>query len=78
MQSKLVTMENYGKAAALVAIAGLAIYVVHTLYLWNRLSHIPGPPSAGFSKYWMIKEALKARQPMAFQEATEKYGAVDL
>lgn len=51
-----------------------AAYVVHLVLQWRRLSHIPGPFSAGFSKFWLVREALRARQPFAFKEANETYG----
>jgi len=67
--------ELYVGTLALNIIGGLiALYVVHTVVQWRRLSHIPGPLSASFSKWWMVKEALKARQPNSFKKLNDKYG----
>jgi hypothetical protein len=46
------------------------------LVQWYRLSHVPGPFWAAFSKYWMVKESLKGRQPTAIKEANDRYGTV--
>ncbi|KAF2467480.1 cytochrome P450 [Lindgomyces ingoldianus] len=51
-------------------------YVVHIILQWYRLSHIPGPFWAAFSKGWMVKESLKGRQPTAIKEVTDKYGSL--
>ncbi|ORY67306.1 cytochrome P450 [Pseudomassariella vexata] len=54
----------------------LAIYLLHTLRQWQRLSHVPGPFWAAFSKLWMVKEALLGRQPAAIQDVTDTYGSL--
>ncbi|KAL1845060.1 hypothetical protein VTK73DRAFT_1208 [Phialemonium thermophilum] len=54
----------------------VVIFVVRTFYQWYRLSHIPGPFWAAFSKYWMVRESLKGRQPFAIKEVTDKYGSL--
>jgi hypothetical protein len=50
--------------------------VLQTLVQWYRLSHVPGPFWAAFSKYWMVKESLKGRQPTAIKEANDRYGNI--
>jgi hypothetical protein len=62
------------RKGVLIAGAFVAIYLIRAVSVWYRLSHIPGPLGASLSKYWMVKEALKGRQPVAFQQATNKYG----
>jgi cytochrome P450 len=57
------------------------IIVASTLFIrvirqWYRLSHIPGPSGAGFSKYWMIREAVKGRQPQAIKKINDQYGSL--
>ncbi|KAK0649881.1 cytochrome P450 [Cercophora newfieldiana] len=69
------TVDLPGKGV-LIAGALIAVFLVHTLSVWYRLSHIPGPPWAALSKYWMVKEALKGQQPVAFQQATNQYGTL--
>jgi hypothetical protein len=59
--------------AGLLCFMGMLV-LVDTLRAWYRLSHVPGPFWAGFSKYWMIRQALIGRQPYANQEVNEKYG----
>jgi hypothetical protein len=73
----LAAVKQLPKAA--VAAGGLSAslmlaYLVHSLFLWYRLSHVPGPFWAAFSKYWMVRESLKGRQPTAIKEANDKYG----
>jgi hypothetical protein len=43
-------------------------------YEWYRLSHIPGPFWASFSKYWMVSQSLKGQMHSALKEVTDKYG----
>jgi hypothetical protein len=59
---------------ALVLGALVAAVVLHAALQWRRLSHIPGPFWAAFSKYWMVSEAWKRRQPTALKELNNKYG----
>ncbi|KAF2261392.1 cytochrome P450 [Lojkania enalia] len=56
--------------------AAILAYLVSTLWQWYRLSHVPGPFWAAFSKFWMVKESLKGRQPAAIKEVTDKYGSL--
>lgn len=72
-------LGSFGKLLNAVTIRGVllalaACFVTHTLYQWRRLSHIKGPFWAAFSKYWMVRESLKGRQPTAIKEVTDKYG----
>ena len=52
----------------------VATLLLRTVMQWYRLSHVPGPFWAAFSKYWMVRESLKGRQPTAIKEVTDKYG----
>jgi len=62
-------------AAAIGALAVLVLtYLVPTVWYWYRLSHVPGPFWAAFSKAWMVRESLRGRQPTAIKQATDKYG----
>lgn len=62
------------------AVAGTlaALFLARALRAWYRLSHVPGPFWCGFSKYWMVRESLKGRQPYAIQEVVEEYGEFSL
>jgi hypothetical protein len=52
----------------------VVLFTVHTVWQWRRLSHIPGPFVASVFKGYMMKEALKARQPNWFKALNEEYG----
>ncbi|KAH8898627.1 cytochrome P450 [Thozetella sp. PMI_491] len=54
----------------------VALFLANALRSWYRLSHVPGPFWAAFSKYWMVSYSLKGLQPFAIQEANEKYGSL--
>ncbi|KAK4107196.1 cytochrome P450 [Canariomyces notabilis] len=71
-------METVIKQPAIAAIgtALLAVFVLHTIVQWRRLSHVPGPFWAAFSKYWMVKTALRGDQPSALKAANDKYGSL--
>lgn len=65
----------YSATPALLVIFAIGIcWSAHAFYTWHRLSHVPGPFWAALSKYWMVKESLKGRQPTAIKEVTDKYG----
>lgn len=69
--------SGVGTAGAVLGALALAVvipWLAHAVYQWYRLSHIPGPFWAAFSKWWMVRESLKGRQPTAIKEVTDKYG----
>jgi cytochrome P450 len=51
-------------------------YLVYAVWQWYRLSHIPGPFWISLSRFWMIQQALKKRQPFALREVNDKYGSL--
>ncbi|KAK4183986.1 Pisatin demethylase [Podospora australis] len=59
---------------AVVGTSLVAYLVLHTIVQWYRLSHIPGPKLAAFSKYWMVRESVKLRFPQAVKELNDKHG----
>jgi len=54
----------------------LLFFTARTLYVWNRLRHIPGPFSAGFSKWWLLKRTMNGTIHMESAQATFQYGEV--
>ena len=75
--AELSRLSGTAITAGIVGFAAL-LFVVDTLRSWYRLSHVPGPFWAGFSKYWMVRQSLKGQQPYAVQQANEKYGKCPL
>ncbi|KAK3685320.1 cytochrome P450 [Podospora appendiculata] len=74
-------LQGLGSATApgtVIALAGALVlaYLTHVFVVWYRLSHVPGPFLAALSKYWMVKQSLKGRQPTAIKEANDKYGSL--
>ncbi|KAI0390582.1 cytochrome P450 [Xylariaceae sp. FL0594] len=45
---------NLGSALTLLTSLGIAYILASTLYQWQRLRHIPGPPIASFSYAWLV------------------------
>jgi cytochrome P450 len=43
---------------------------------YRRLSHIPGPWSAAFSKWWMIRATANGEMPFKLAEACRQYGSL--
>lgn len=77
LQDALQSVVDHPQTVVLTAAIGLVIlFVADTLRVWYRLSNVPGPFLAGFSKVWMVKESFKGEQPYAIQRANEKYGGV--
>jgi cytochrome P450 len=52
----------------------LLTYLARVALQWYRLSHIPGPFWASISSFWIIKQSLKGRLPLATKELTDRYG----
>jgi hypothetical protein len=65
---------NINTLAIGVVSASLLAYIVRLLLQWRRLSHVPGPFWAAFSKFWLVWQSLKGGQPISFKKANEKYG----
>lgn len=47
---------------------------VSTYTTWRRLRHIPGPRSAGFNKWWMLRNTLGGNMHLALKGACEIHG----
>ena len=58
-------------ASILVLIVCLVLSSIRQYY---RLSHIPGPPGAGLSKWWLIGRITSGRTHLDYFEVCEKYG----
>ncbi len=72
----LQVLEQLPKATVASWLLGAAVatFLLRTVMQWYRLSHVPGPFWAAFSKYWMVKQSLRGRQPTAIKEVNDKYG----
>jgi hypothetical protein len=66
--------NDYATLALGVIGTATALLVAHTVWQWRRLSHIPGPFFASLSKWCMVKESLKGRQPNWFKDLNDQYG----
>ncbi|POR38486.1 Pisatin demethylase [Tolypocladium paradoxum] len=49
---------------------------ISTLRQFWRLRHIPGPPSAGFSQWWLVRAVGGGRTHLDLYEACQIYGSV--
>jgi hypothetical protein len=77
LRDALQSVVDHPQTVVLTAVIGLVVlFVADTLRVWYRLSHVPGPFLAGFSKAWMVKESFKGQQPYAIQKVNEKYGGM--
>ncbi|KAF5520379.1 Cytochrome P450 monooxygenase lolP1 [Colletotrichum aenigma] len=54
----------------------LILLTVMNYRSWNRLRHIPGPPGAAFSKWWMLRNTLGGQMHLALKRACDDYGPV--
>ncbi|KAH6846992.1 pisatin demethylase [Chaetomium sp. MPI-CAGE-AT-0009] len=53
----------------------VATFVVQRLRRWYRLRHIPGPPLAGFSRwFWLVPTARSGQLPERMRQVESKYG----
>ncbi|KAK1635288.1 cytochrome P450 [Colletotrichum phormii] len=61
----------------LLFLTALFIYLGSLSYRsWNRLRHIPGPPGAALSKWWMLRNTLGGQMHLALKRACDDYGPV--
>ncbi|KAE9372687.1 cytochrome P450 [Stipitochalara longipes BDJ] len=69
---------NLGTSTHLASFAVILLsgVLAHLFYTWHRLSHIPGPFWAAFSKFWMVNQSLKGQMHSSLKEATDKYGSL--
>lgn len=58
----------------------VATFLARRLLRWQRLRHIPGPPLAGFSRwFWLVPMARSGELPERMRQVESKYGKdVDL
>ena len=50
--------------------------VANAIRSYRRLSHIPGPPFAAFSRLWSVKSILSTRNHLNIYEANLRYGSL--
>ncbi|OCT52775.1 pisatin demethylase [Cladophialophora carrionii] len=55
---------------------GLAYLAIDTIYSWYRLRHVPGPFSAGFSKWWLFKHTWNGTLYLESAEQCFKHGSL--
>ncbi|TKW55018.1 hypothetical protein CTA1_48 [Colletotrichum tanaceti] len=61
--------------SVLLLVTALLIYLGTLSYRsWNRLRHVPGPPGAAFSKWWMLRNTLGGQMHLALKRACDEYG----
>lgn len=60
--------------ASAITITALVALAISTIRSYRRLSHIPGPPSAGFSRLWMLRAATSGHPHLCTADVSKKYG----
>lgn len=68
------TAFSFANLVILVALGLLGYFSVSIYTTWRRLRHIPGPRSAGFSKWWMLRNTLGGSMHLALKAACDTYG----
>lgn len=58
----------------LLVLGLLGYHSASTYTTYRRLRQIPGPRSAGFSKWWMLRNTLGGNMHLALKEACTTYG----
>ena len=57
-----------------IIVALLTAYGYSTFVAWDRLRHIKGPTSTGWSGLWLFLHILDGKQPQHFREVVDQYG----
>lgn len=68
------TAFSFTNLVALLVLGLLGFLSASTYTTWRRLRHIPGPPSAGLSKWWMLRNTLGGSMHLALKAACDTYG----
>jgi hypothetical protein len=64
-------------------ITSISIRVIGALIIWSlftrtrnwyRLRHIPGPPTAAWSKFWLVRRQFGGKLLQHLQDVATKYG----
>ncbi|KID81566.1 Cytochrome P450 family protein [Metarhizium guizhouense ARSEF 977] len=61
--------------ALLAAISSVGL-ILPRYRQWKKLSHIPGPAIAGWSKIWLLRHVLPGRLCKRLEEVTKTYGPI--
>lgn len=70
----MTTAFSSANLAALLVLGLLGFLSASTYTTWRRLKHIPGPPSAGLSKWWMLRNTLGGSMHLALKAACDTHG----
>lgn len=68
------TAFSFINLVILVALGLFGYFSVSIYTTWRRLRHIPGPRSAGISKWWMLRNTLGGSMHLALKMACDTYG----
>lgn len=68
------TTLTFANLVILAALGLLGCFSISIYTTWRRLRHIPGPWSAGLSKWWMLRNTLGGSMHLALKEACDTYG----
>ena len=58
----------------IIVLGSVAFFCLSRYRTWSRLSHIPGPRSASFSKYWLLRQAFSGEMHWKLKGVNDKYG----
>ena len=72
------TRFSLSEAALYVCLTALVFLAARQFRQWYRLRHIPGPTSAGWSKWWQLRSAMGGAYHERLKDAAEKYGTLHL
>lgn len=70
----MATAFSLSSLAVLLVLGLLGFFSASTYTTWRRLRHIPGPPSAGLSKWWMLRNTLGGSMHLALKAACDTHG----
>lgn len=60
--------------AAVLGILALLLVVTSHVRSYLRLRHVPGPPGAALSKWWMLRNTVGGTMHIALKDACDRYG----
>ncbi|KAI1842663.1 hypothetical protein JX266_011125 [Neoarthrinium moseri] len=63
-------------AVPLLCILFVTYYIASSFVAWHRFRHIPGPFSAKFSYFWLVKTSASGQSNVRYTALNQKYGSL--
>ncbi|KFY37707.1 hypothetical protein V494_04641 [Pseudogymnoascus sp. VKM F-4513 (FW-928)] len=74
VKNALGSVASYSVAVALTF--AFAAYIAHSYKQYSKLSAFRGPPTSGWSNFWLVRAVMRQNTHIDFADVNQKYGPV--